>query len=375
MTARRKPKNRRIMREFMIKELSAVDRPAQGGALAVLMKRDDEDDKDDDYKTAKTRRRVKDSLSEFLEAVEDEDDELAEAAKKSISAVPALADLLHSKGDTEMSDAEKKQIDDLQKKVDELNKALEAATAEEPAKKNAALQGEVETLKAQMKELTSKAEAADKAKADAEALAKLSDDEKAHLDSLEKADREGFLAMSAEERTKLMRKSDDDNPVVYKSEASGEEYRKNDDPRLVKLAKQADENDRLAKAEREKREAAEFAKRAEEAPYDGFAIEKAKDGEDEVTKADVVRAISKMDDGPRKVLEKWLGVGSKAISAAFGSIGHSHEQAQKSANDFEKRINEIMKRDEIDRLKAMSKAQAEYPEEFKAFQDSGVAAN
>ncbi len=39
-------RKRRIMREFTIKELSAVDRPAQGHALMTMMKREDEKDND-----------------------------------------------------------------------------------------------------------------------------------------------------------------------------------------------------------------------------------------------------------------------------------------------------------------------------------------
>ncbi len=39
-------RKRRIMREFTIKELSAVDRPAQGHALMTMMKHEDEKDND-----------------------------------------------------------------------------------------------------------------------------------------------------------------------------------------------------------------------------------------------------------------------------------------------------------------------------------------
>lgn len=43
MVERIQSKRRRIMKDFRITELSAVDRPAQGHALAVLMKRADDE--------------------------------------------------------------------------------------------------------------------------------------------------------------------------------------------------------------------------------------------------------------------------------------------------------------------------------------------
>ena len=204
MVERHRPK-RRIMREFMIKELSAVDQPAQGHARAVLMKRADDPAKsydsypqaeamcaveanieamdfeevlaeqqsreaaqrvkdcvwskwhalqrsfdtiagDDDVAPDDKVSQMKESLGQFLDAVREESEAIAEEITKSMSAAPALADLLpsHSEGDEPMTDAEKKQIADLQKKVDELTKQLDAASAKEPAKKAAELEAELQ---------------------------------------------------------------------------------------------------------------------------------------------------------------------------------------------------------------------------------------
>ena len=51
------------------------------------------------------------------------------------------------------------------------------------------------------------------------------------------------------------------------------------------------------------------------------------------------------------------------------------EAAAKSAGDFDKRVNEVIARDKCTKLKALEKAQQEYPDEFKAYQDSGAQAN
>lgn len=329
MTERKPLIRRRIMREFAIKELSAVDRPAQGHALAVLMKRADDDSLDKDF-----------------------------------SADQVGSGLLNNAGDEPMNDVEKKQLEDLQKSVAKLTEGHDALKAE-----NAKLTEGQKALKAENTVLSDKL-------AKAEAKAAMSDDEKEYEDKLEDEEKKAsFRAMSVDERKRVMQKAADSNPVIYKSERTGEEFRKNDDPRIVKYAKQADEDAAVAKAERVKREDAELAKRAEEAPYSGFTVDKSQDSGKEVSKLDVIRAISKMDDGPRAVLEKWLTIGAKAVSAAFNTIGHAHELTRKSAADFEKRVNEVQARDKISRLAALEKAQREFPEEFKAYQDSGARAN
>lgn len=430
--APRRPLNRkRIMRDFIIKELSAVDSPAQGGALAVLMKRDDDVEKDLSYASApsiaalaieamdfnevlaenqsrEAAQRVKDcvwskwsalqrsfetiaadegvapadkvkrmqgSLKQFLDAVGKESKTIAETITKSLSAVPTLSELLtdYDKGDDAMPDAEKRQLAELQKNVADLTAKLDAATAKDPAKKAADLTGELETAKAQLAEVTEKLTKADADRAEAEVLAKMSDGEKEYDSSLDKDGRAKFRAMSAEERKKAMKKSTDDNPVIYKSDRTGQEFRKADDPRLAAMAKDADEMAKRAAEEAEKRETAELNKRSDEEPYKSFSVEK--DSAAGGSKVDVLRAISKMEAGPRAILEKWLEIGGKALSAAFEKIGHSHEQARKSSSDFSKRVNEIMARDKIGQLAALEKAQQEYPKEYDAFQESGAQLN
>ena len=424
-------KRRRIMTSFKINELSAVDNPAQKHALAVLMKRDDNADLDKghgDYPQAasimqaveamdfdailaqskarelehevsedlrtkwsamqqsfeticrdnslspgKKIRAMQGSLRQLIDSLSEQSAEIGKAFTKSITAVPALAELLKqngSEGDDPMTEAEKRQLEELQKSVTELTSKLEAATAKEPAKKAAELAGELEKAQATLAEITAKLEKADVEKAEVAILAKMSDAEKAHMAGLEGADKMKFMQMSPEDKKKAMAKLAEADPVVYKSDSTGEEFRKSDDPRLVKMAKQADESEKLAKAEREKRETAELAKRADdELKYISDDVAKRED------KIEVLRAIEKMDDGPKAALYKMLSVGGKAISAAFNRIGHSNEGVAKSARDFEKRVTEIMSRDKINKLEALDKAAREFPQEFEAYQSTGTQIN
>lgn len=357
-------KPRRIMREFVIKELSAVDRPAQAGALMTIMKRDDSLDKAI-RKTAEHdghSHMYDDSESGRTSTDDGHDHPVVVKADGTVEIGPGGSDgHTHAEGDVPMTAAEKKQLDELQKKLDDLNKG---ATAD--------VQAMLKEVTSGLADLTKRLEAADAEKKILVAKASMSDAEKAHYDSISKDDeKEEFLEMTEDDRKKKMKKTADakagENPVVYKSDRTGEEFRKNDDPRLVKYAKQADEDAEIAKTERTKREDAEYSKRADDT---------LKIFSDDVAKRDdkiaILRAVDKMDEGPRAALLKMLEVGGKAISAAFDKIGHSREDVAKTAGDFNKRVDEIMSRDKITKLAALEKAEKEFPNEFKAYQESGA---
>lgn len=436
MSARNKINRRRIMREFTIKELGAVDRPAQSHALAVLMKRADADEDadksygdapqplaasseiqaidfddvlaeqeaheaasevgeelrekwcalqrsfatiagDESISAADKITAMQASLQQYIDSLSEQSQTIADEMTKFLTAAPALADLLHSKGEVPMTDAEKKQIADLQKTVEELNKKLEAATTKDTAKKAADLTAELDAAKAQIDELSKKIEADKVEKSEAIAKASMSDAEKAHMASLSGDKKAQFMQASPADRAKMMAKAAEGDEVV---KVGGREIRKSvvgeDQFAVIKfqqeeIAKQADA---ITKAN-EARENAELAKRADEDPYKSFSVEKAVGGAKATSKIDVIRAIAKMDEGPRAVLEKWLTIGAKAVASAFNTIGHAHEQLHKSAADFEKRVTEVQSRDKSTRLAALEKAQREFPEEFKAYQASGVRAN
>jgi hypothetical protein len=268
-----------------------------------------------------------------------------------------------NEGDVPMTAAEKQQLTELQKKVADLTK-MAASDDGKDAKKSAEIQDAIKVLGTELADLAEKLDAQETERSDLEAVAAMSDAEKNYMHDMEEDEKKPFLRLSAEERKKKMKKSADNNPVVYKSESTGEEYRKSDDPRLVTLAKRADESEKIAKAEREARETAELAKRVDEELKD-FAG-------DAADKVEVLRAVSKMDEKARTTLDAMLKSGGKAISAAFGTIGHRGGDAQKSAGDFNKRVTEVMARDKVSKLIAMEKAEREFPDEFQAFQATGA---
>lgn len=411
---------KRIMRALKIDEISAVDNPAQSHATMAIMKRDSAPEarlqveavakglEAVDFDTVLAAREasetaeevveslrekwsalqsafvsiamdestdapqkipmLQESLQQFIDSLSEQSSEIADSLNKVLAAVPALAELLPpgSEGDLSMTDAEKRQLAELQKTVEDLTKKLEAATAKESAKKAAQLAEELAKAQDELAEVTKKLEAIEAEKAEAVAKASMTDAEKAFCADMPTAEKMKFMAMSPADRAKAMKKSADADPVVYKSEHTGEEFRKSDDPRLVKMAKQADEDRALAKAEREARENAEFSKRADD-ELGAFSEEVAKRDE----KIEVIRAISKMDEGPRSAITKMLAVGGKAIKAAFDTIGHRGEEVAKAAGAFEKRVSEVQARDKCTKVAALERARVEFPEEFKAYQNLG----
>lgn len=416
-------RGKRIMRAFKINEISGVDVPAQEHARTTLMKRAvprtltkaaalAKEVQAVDFDTVLAERQalevtsevgeelrgkwyalqqsfetiacdenvsatdkitaMQQSLQQYVDSLSAQSAEIAEEMTKALTAAPALAELLKNgtnEGDEPMTDAEKRQLDELQKQVAGLTKQLEAATAKDVAKNAAQLQKELDETKAKLDEATKKAETEAAAKAEATAKADMDDAQKAHLAKLDEAGQKAFIAMKADDRKKAVAdavaKAADADPVVYKA-ADGTEFRKSVGEAVIALAKRADESDKIAKAEREKRENAELAKRADD-ELKLFSEDIAKRDD----KIAILRAIEKMEDGPKTALLKMLEVGGKAIKAAFSTIGHQNEAVAKAAGDFEKRVSEVMARDKISKADAMSKARVEYPEEFKAFQASG----
>lgn len=333
------------------------------------------------------------SLQQFIDSLSEQSQEIADSMTKSLTeAAPSLADLLEKsgspEGDDDMPADVKKQLDELQKSVAEITEKLAAATAADETKKAEGLQKQLDEANAKLRVLE-KAETSDEAVAAlakaagvalskdapvaeqvAELLAKaaMSDAEKQYFAGLSGKAKMDFMSASSADRAKMMSKALEADAEVYKA-ADGTVFRKSDDPRLVAMAKRADESEKIAKAEREKRETTELTKRAEET-LKLYSDDVAKLGD----KVEVLRAIDKIEDeGVRKAALGMLEVGSKAIEAAFKSIGHQDEKVRKSAEDFNKRVSEIAARDKISKAAAMRKARTECPEEYAAYQGTEKA--
>lgn len=153
----------------------------------------------------------------------------------------------------------------------------------------------------------------------------LKSDVRAFYETLDEKAKETFLAKSAEEQTAEIAKSKDADPVVYKT-ASGVEYRKSDDSRLVLMAKQ---NDELAKS------AAESKAQVLESEIRKRASQELSHlpGTEEVHVA-LLKAVDKIEDKEQreKVLET-LKSKDAAMKSAFETKGHKASTESGSAED------------------------------------------
>ena len=162
--------------------------------------------------------------------------------------------------------------------------------------------------------------------AKAEAIAKMSDAEKAAMADMDEAEKAKFMAAKPEDREKEVAKRRESNPVIYKSKTTGAEYRKSDDPRLVDMAKRDDEREvELAKM----REAAvdeAFQKRA--------STELAKFPGDLATKAALLKAVSgiKDEDVRKNIGELLKGVSGK-LSVMLKEVGTSRDDTSGDDTD------------------------------------------
>ena len=169
-----------------------------------------------------------------------------------------------------------------------------------------------------LKKATDENEAMKKRQDRLEAILLLKGDARAHFDALEGEEAiVAFLALDATAQTaevqKSLEKSADSNPVVFTSK-DGTEFRKSDDARLVKMARERDEDrEELAKA-RVAGANAEFEKRAEdEIPHLPGDI---------ATRAALLKALGTItDETLRKAATESVVAGSKAMKAAFSRTG------------------------------------------------------
>ncbi len=160
-----------------------------------------------------------------------------------------------------------------------------------------------------------RAEVAEASLAKAVSLAELNDAQKSFYGGLDETDQAAFLKLDADGRNAAIKRAEDKDKVIYKSE-DGTEYRASDDGRLVKLAKQADE-DRKARKEAEQRATnSDLAKRA----ADDFAFIPG----DIDTRIEMLKAIDGIADETHrtKALDA-LKAQNVALSKAFETYGSS----------------------------------------------------
>jgi len=338
---------RRILHKFKLSEISSVDRPAQAGAKMVLMKRDDLAVAKGAFVEALRDLKVEDAVRQALDGLWDTQAALREAICEIIedpeeypdtkaAITEALAEfsaevqaivtaakgpVAAAAGDGTPPDDSKPTTDDTNKREDQMDKTLEQAQVE---------------LEAALARATR-----------AEAFGKLNDLEKAHYNSLPGDEQEAFLKMDRGARANVLEKAAAANPVVYTT-ADGVEFRKNDDPRLVSMAKQNDEDRKIAKAAMERADTMEFEKRADD-ELGNLPGEKA-------AKVALLKAINGIsDEAVRTSIGQLIKAGNDAMSAAFGSRG----TAASPVGDAEAQLDALAKARAKEKGLTFEKAYAE----------------
>lgn len=361
---------RRILHKFKLDEISGVDSMAQAGAKMVLMKRDDEITKgafvdavaimeaedvvrefwwelweSDDavrraiYMIQDNPDRYPDVQSAIIEALGEYSAKVQEQAAEAAATVPSMDDDTKSSSDGLTNKSDHQDGDD--------DNPLNPEEDKEMNKKD---EPTVETLTSDLAASKASLEKSDK-------FGQLNDAEKVHYASLDDDGQTNFLKMDEGARANVLEKLVADDPVVYTA-TDGEEFHKSDDPRLVKMARQGDEDRRIAKAEREKRETLELTKRADDEL--GHLP-----GEVDV-KVVLLKAVNGIEDeSVRKSISEMLKAADTGASGAFETSGttdvakgDAEEQLNTLAKAYAKEnnvsqakaVDEVLKTDEGSRL-------------------------
>lgn len=205
-----------------------------------------------------------------------------------------LPKVLKKKEASAMPEDKKKTLEELEKSIEEKDKELKK------------INGELEVVKA---------------------VSALTDAEKTHYNTLEGENQAVFLKLTPEARKDVLEKLAAQDAVVYTDE-EGNEYKKSDDPRLVAMAKKADEDRKLAKTEREAREKVELEKRADEEL-------KNLPGE-QVVKMAVLKAVDGIkDEKVKKSAHELLKAGNDALEKSFEELGSRGEGFQKATDELD----------------------------------------
>lgn len=246
-----KAARRRIMHKLSIDEISGVDRPAQEGAVSVIMKRNDAASKDP---VSVEKRMVLTTSVQGHQHTLDDQDVMQSGSTGWVYTGPG-----YERGHSHpwvRNSAGKIIIGEVDGHTHDI---LEVSKAADPAEDTTNMtEQEAQALKDRLA----------KAEADAalqKALAALSDVEKAHYAGLDDAGKAAFIAKSADDRkaevdaAAVAKKAGE--TVVYKSR-DGMEFTSKHDPILVALAKKNDKLEAEIEKARTDAEQATFEKRA-----------------------------------------------------------------------------------------------------------------
>ncbi len=282
------PNKRRIMQEFWLGEISAVDDPAQVPARFAILKRD--------YKSSVSAAALK-------------------TEPRNPDASGASADDVGKQATTEVITMPEDTAGDLSAKLAKSNEDLKYWKG----------------------------------------VAGLSADVRKYFDALPEGNKADFIAKSASERDAEIASFEKANAVVYTA-TDGTEYRKNDDARLVKMAKDRDE-DRKALAEaQEAAQSAVFEKAATD-------LVGAIPGE-AVHKTALAKSVFGLEPEVREGVEGILKAANKVYQGSLSTLGTVDVVAKANTGNLsaaqliEKAVKKCAEEDKLDLLKARQKVMA-----------------
>ena len=186
--------------------------------------------------------------------------------------------------------------------------------------------------------------------AKAEAVLALPAEQRAHYDGLAEDAKEEFLAKSEGDRESIVKaelaKAADADAVVY-TDAEGNEFKKSDDPRLVAMAKRADDERKARVEAEEMRKADELKKRAGEFQH--------LPGEQDA-KVELLKAVDSIEGEAREKVLELLKAHDAGLKDAFEKKGtQAGSEEQGSAKErYEALIEKVQKENP-----KMTKMQAE----------------
>jgi hypothetical protein len=156
-----------------------------------------------------------------------------------------------------------------------------------------------------------------------EALALLSDVQKAHFATLGSDEGNAFLALGNDERELAIKSLQSEDPVIY-TDSTGIEYHKSCDPVVLALAKRADKAEAEAKVEKTAR-LNDMLKKQADSTLKHFPG-------DDLTKTELCRAIAGIEnENIRDDVFKMLEANNDAMSKAFDTYGTEHGDVEKGS--------------------------------------------
>ncbi len=307
-----------ILHKIKIKEISTVDRPAQEGAVKVLMKRDETENTE--LKAAIKKIIAGDDVAQDIRAL---------ALTKLAEVNTAQGGLKTEKSMTQTTNAADDDAENTEGQSTESESTEDNAAQEE-------LQENLDEVTKQLDETKQLLIDAKETIAKSESMASMNDIQKAHYDALEGDDAKSFLEKSFDDRHQELLTLAKKDTVLYKAH-DGTEYRESDGDRLAKLAKQSDETNAALKKSMEEKQTMELTKRAE----DEFSnlpgtvethveMLKAIDGiEDEKARGEALKVLKAQNASMSGAFKK---VGSAAISK--GQEGDPESELEEMAKAY-----------------------------------------